>query len=151
MGTDAKIQVSGMESWVQRPHWGQSCRFQTHWGLRMNRTESWFLPCIWVCVTASLGQESRGVWLENARVIPNTIPNKTVKLTPTISPLLVGVYVFANTGTAISTCHETRGQTLRKVLLQSLNRFSQSKVLVTQSCPTLSFPWTVAHQAPLSM
>ena len=25
------------------------------------------------------------------------------------------------------------------------------KVLVTQSCPTLVIPWTVAHQAPLSM
>ena len=25
------------------------------------------------------------------------------------------------------------------------------KVLVTQSCPTLCHPWTVAHQAPLSM
>ena len=25
------------------------------------------------------------------------------------------------------------------------------KVLVTQSCPTLVTPWTVAHQAPLSM
>ena len=26
-----------------------------------------------------------------------------------------------------------------------------SCVLVTQSCPTLATPWTVAHQAPLSM
>ena len=25
------------------------------------------------------------------------------------------------------------------------------KVLVAQSCPTLETPWTVAHQAPLSM
>ena len=34
------------------------------------------------------------------------------------------------------------------------NKFSDSvpvKVLVAQSCPTLETPWTVAHQAPLSM
>ena len=27
----------------------------------------------------------------------------------------------------------------------------KKKVLVTQSCPTLCDPWTIAHQAPLSM
>ena len=26
---------------------------------------------------------------------------------------------------------------------------AKKKVLVTQSCPTLCLPWTVAHQAPL--
>ena len=60
-------------------------------------------------------------------MIPNTIPNKTVKLTPTISPLFVGIYVFANTVAAINTCQETRGQSLRKVRLQSPNRFSYSQ------------------------
>ena len=29
--------------------------------------------------------------------------------------------------------------------------FREAKVLVIQSCPTLGTPWTVAHQAPLSM
>ena len=28
---------------------------------------------------------------------------------------------------------------------------SEVKVIVTQSCPTLCDPWTIAHQAPLSM
>ena len=28
---------------------------------------------------------------------------------------------------------------------------SEAKALVTQSCPTLETPWTVAHQAPLSV
>ena len=30
-------------------------------------------------------------------------------------------------------------------------RFQAMNVLLTQSCPTLCDPWTVAHQAPLSM
>ena len=44
-----------------------------------------------------------------------------------MSPLFVGIYVFANTVTTINTCQETRGQTLRKVRLQSPNRFSYSQ------------------------
>ena len=38
---------------------------------------------------------------------------------------------------------------------QNISPFSNSAgglyVLVTQSCPTLCHPWTVAHQAPLSL
>ena len=33
----------------------------------------------------------------------------------------------------------------------NLEQESKVKVLVTQSYPTLATPWTVAHQAPLSM
>ena len=31
------------------------------------------------------------------------------------------------------------------------NVLEDAKVKVTQSCPTLATPWTVAHQAPLSV
>ena len=46
---------------------------------------------------------------------------------------------------------EENGKSLEPVITLQLLIQSGGGSLVAKSCPTLSTPWTVAHQAPLSM